>query len=210
MGNERQGERGVERAAMATIAGELAALSKMTTRELAERYRDVFGVPTRSNHKDYLRKRIAWRIQERAHGGLSQRALERIEQLAPLAPARRCRPRESGHDAPLVGDAPRPALPSSGGARATSPAADVVAAARPVAAPGPIRDPRLPPPGTVLSRTHKNIEHRVTVLAQGVEHQGVTHRSLSSVARAITGTAWNGFAFFGLSDRTGGAGGDLR
>jgi hypothetical protein len=60
----------------------------MTVGELAEKYREVFGVPTRTRNKEYLRKHVAWRIQEQNEGGLSARALERIEKLAPLAPAR--------------------------------------------------------------------------------------------------------------------------
>ncbi|WP_147093066.1 DUF2924 domain-containing protein, partial [Myxococcus virescens] len=62
------------------------------------------------------------------------------------------------------------------------------------------RDARLPPPGTVLTRVFKGTQHRVTVREGGIEYEGQLHRSLSSVAKLITGTAWNGFAFFGLKD----------
>ena len=74
--------------AFANMRRELAALGAMTVGELAEKYREVFGAPTRSRNKAYLHSHIAWRIQERAEGGLSPRALEQIEQLAPQAPAR--------------------------------------------------------------------------------------------------------------------------
>jgi hypothetical protein len=52
--------------------------------------------------------------------------------------------------------------------------------------------------GTVLTRRFKGVEHRVEVLADGFRHVDRTYRSLSAVARAITGTSWNGRLFFGL------------
>ena len=52
--------------------------------------------------------------------------------------------------------------------------------------------------GTCLVREWQGIEHHVMVLVDGFEYQGRTYRSLSAVARAITGTQWNGPLFFGL------------
>src|SRR6185437_9559285 len=52
------------------------------------------------------------------------------------------------------------------------------------------RDARLPAVGTVLEKQHGNVTHKVTVLADGFEYRGETHRSLSKVARLITGTTW--------------------
>jgi len=156
-----------DRASAASTARELAGLDKMSVGELAEKYRQVFGEPTRTRNKEYLRKRIAWRIQECAEGGLSPRALERIEQLAPDAPARWRQPvarKDAGAPVIAIGTA--------------------------------ARDPRIPPVGTVLTRIHDGVEHKVTVLADGFEHNGEQHRSLSKIARVITGTPWNGFLFF--------------
>jgi len=56
------------------IAREVAALNRMTVTELRARHIEVFGEATRSGNKDWLRKRIAWRIQANAEGGLSERA----------------------------------------------------------------------------------------------------------------------------------------
>ena len=57
--------------------------------------------------------------------------------------------------------------------------------------------------GTRLIREWQGVEHCVTVLADGYEYQGRPYKSLSAVARAITGTRWNGWVFFGLkSQRT--------
>ena len=55
--------------------------------------------------------------------------------------------------------------------------------------------------GTRLLREWKGIEHAVTVLAEGYEWQGRPYRSLSAIARAITGTRWNGLVFFGLKNQ---------
>jgi Protein of unknown function (DUF2924) len=155
-----------DRQTAATTAHELAALATMSVGELADKYREVFGEPTHSRNKEFLRKRIAWRLQERAEGGLSPRALERIEQLAPSAPVRWRQPVQKSN---------------------TNPGPLITV---------PTRDPRLPDVGTVLTRVHDGVEHQVTVLADGFEYQGQRHRSLSKVARLITGTSWNGFLFF--------------
>lgn len=53
-------------------------------------------------------------------------------------------------------------------------------------------------PGTVLVREHDGIHHHVMVVDDGFSWSGKTYRSLSAVARAITGTRWNGRRFFGL------------
>jgi hypothetical protein len=63
-------------------------------------------------------------------------------------------------------------------------------------APDVDRDERLPPVGTVLEREHDGKVHRVTVLAEGFKYGGETYGSLSTVAKAITKTTWNGFVFF--------------
>ncbi|MPZ24592.1 MAG: DUF2924 domain-containing protein, partial [Dehalococcoidia bacterium] len=55
-----------------------------------------------------------------------------------------------------------------------------------------------PATGTRLVRDYQGIEHCVTVLTDGFEYEGRRFRSLSAVARAITGTRWNGPQFFGL------------
>jgi len=53
-------------------------------------------------------------------------------------------------------------------------------------------------PGTVLVRDYQGQRHIVTVAADGFDWQGTTYASLSTLARAITGTSWNGPRFFGL------------
>ncbi len=68
-----------------------------------------------------------------------------------------------------------------------------------------IRADRKPIAGTILVREYQGVEHRVTVRSDDYEYQGRAFRSLSAIARAITGTRWNGLVFFGLKNRQGAA-----
>jgi hypothetical protein len=60
-----------------------------------------------------------------------------------------------------------------------------------------------PLPGTRLVREHERMQHVVTVRAEDFEYEGRPYRSLSAIARHITGTRWNGWTFFGLKGRPG-------
>jgi len=62
-----------------------------------------------------------------------------------------------------------------------------------------------PVTGTRLVRNYQGVDHTVTVLADGYDWEGRPYKSLSSIARAITGTRWNGWTFFGLQSRRGAA-----
>jgi hypothetical protein len=154
-----------DRAAIATVAADLAALQRMTGPELADRYVALYGCAPRSRNRDFLRKRLAWRIQELAEGGLSERTLARIEELGAEAWASWRRSSRAGKPQP-----------------ATTPTRSL--------------DPRLPAVGTVIARAHGGTEHRVTVVDGGFSYQGERYRSLSKIARVITGTPWNGYLFF--------------
>ena len=79
---------------------------------------------------------------------------------------------------------------------------DALAAEIALGAPGPlIADPRRPISGTKLVREWEGEgeEHVVTVLTEGFEWQGRRFKSLSAAVRAITGSHWNGWKFFGLA-----------
>ena len=65
------------------------------------------------------------------------------------------------------------------------------------------QDSRLPLPGTVLSRQWKGRTILVEVLAKGFRYENRPYSSLSAIAVAITGTRWNGLAFFGLTRPAG-------
>ena len=68
-----------------------------------------------------------------------------------------------------------------------------------------IRADSRPLAGTQLVREWQGVQHVVTVLRDGFEFEGRPYRSLSALARYITGTRWNGWTFFGLKSQRGGA-----
>jgi hypothetical protein len=62
----------------------------------------------------------------------------------------------------------------------------------------PTRDPRLPAPGTELKREFNGKEHVVAVGESAFTYKGKEYKSLSAIAKLISGTPWNGYGFFGL------------
>jgi hypothetical protein len=147
-------------------------LNRMTVTQLRERYAEVFGEVARSFNKQHLVKRIAWRLQAMHEGDLSERARRRARELA--------------NDADL---------------RIRPPAAPTEAGDNGGTATSPFRvepDDRLPMAGTLLKREYKGQTVQVRVLAKGFEFDGEVYRSLSAVARKVTGAHWNGYHFFGL------------
>jgi hypothetical protein len=159
-----------------SILSEIRRLGTMSVGELHDRYVEVFDEAPRSRNRDYLRKRIAWRIQAIAAGGIPDRVKERARELARDADLRIVPPRTAlGVAVPPVSSQ---AMEAQGA-----------------------RDPRLPSPGAVLERKFKGATYTVMVLADGFEYGGRVWKSLSAVAREITGTRWNGLAFFGIGDK---------
>ena len=61
---------------------EIEELSRITVSQLRQKYLEVFGEETRSNHRQFLFRRIAWRIPALAEGGLSERARRRALEIA--------------------------------------------------------------------------------------------------------------------------------
>ena len=160
------------------IKREIERLQRMTVAELRQRWQELYGEPARSRNRIFLWRRLAWRIQEIEFGGLSERARRRAAELACDAELRQRLPRGAFAAEPLSG---------SGSTVAVSL--------------GP--DRRLPQAGTTLVKDYQGRRITVTVLEKGFEHEGRTYRSLSGVAKAITGTHWNGFSFFGLPAEAG-------
>jgi hypothetical protein len=153
------------------VAKEVAHLGKLGTADLRARYAEVFGEPTRSGNRPWLVKRIAWRLQALAEGGLSDRARQRAEELARDADLRLRPPAE---------------IATGRFARATPTPCTIPFKA----------DQRVPAPGTILTRRYKGEDLRVQVLADGFEYDGQVYGSLSAVAKAVTGTHCNGYHFF--------------
>lgn len=155
---------------------QIQALSRLTVGQLREKYLDVFGEETRSFHKVFLRKRIAWRMQALAEGDLSERARRRAEELA--------------DDADLRLRAPRDPIRTGAAETRERTTRDCIS---------PSRDPRLPVPGTLLAREFRGRDIVVKVLDEGFEFEDRRYQSLSAIAKEITGSKWNGFLFFGIA-----------
>lgn len=142
-------------AAEEALARDLAALPHLSLADLRERWRRLCGSePSPALWRSLLVRAIAYRLQEKAIGGLT--------------PATR---------------------------RWLSRTADDVAVGRPIARPGARTKP-----GTRLLREWQGVTHEVIVTEDGALYRGKRYRSLSEVARTITGSRWSGPLFFGLKN----------
>jgi hypothetical protein len=150
------------------VAREAAALQRLTVPQLRERYAEVYHETTNAGNRAWLVKRILWRLQALAGGDLSERALQRAQELANDADLRL--------NPPATLTLPIPAIPSP--------------------SPRPQADDRLPPPGTILARPYKGRILQVQVLSDGFAFEGHVYPSLSAVAKAATGSHCNGYLFF--------------
>lgn len=154
-----------------SLEAEIKSLEGMTLTQLRRKYWEVFGEENNSKHKVFLAKRIAWGLQAKKHGGLSALAVEKVREHADET-LFRIRLPKGAFERIAERVAAIPLVPSD-------------------------KAPELAQ-GTILTRAFKGVEHRVEVLATGFRYGEQTYRSLSAVARAITGTNWNGRLFFGL------------
>lgn len=137
---------------------------------LKTKYQELFGEESRSSNRQYLVRRIAWRLQANSEGGLSERARMRAAEIA--------------NDADFRTRAPKDFEERASWARSHS-----------------RRDWRLPVPGTLLTRKVDRRQIVVKVLEEGFEYDSRHYKSLSAIAREVTGTRWNGLLFFGLTER---------
>ena len=126
--------------------------------QLRERWRDLYGAEPPHYRRQFLIKRLAYRIQELFYGGLSEATRTRLQQAAQDDPMACMQRRVSGNPRSQV---------------------DVL-------------------PGTQFVRIWKDRCYEVLAHENGFEYDGRMFRSLSAVAREITGTRWNGRLFFGL------------
>ena len=158
------------------IIKEVAALGRMAIPALKQKYTEVFGEEPRSNNKQWLIRRIAWRLQANQEGGLAERARQTALEIANDADLRMMAPRDCRSNAELALSA------------RTSPSEAE-------------NSRSLPPQGTRLTRRYKGRLVEVTVAADGFEYEGEHYKSLTAVASRITGAHWNGYHFFGLSKK---------
>ena len=147
------------------VLKQIADLERLSYSDLQERWRQLIGAEPPRYRREFMVKRLAHRLQELAHGGLSQDTRDEMDRLLD----------DAGYD--------------ELGARGTGPRRR------------PGRD--FPVAGTRLVREWDGERHEVTVVRGGFEYRGRRYRSLSAIAREITGTRWNGPRFFGLRSARG-------
>jgi hypothetical protein len=144
---------------------QITQLSKLSFSELQERWRSLFGSEPPAYHRRFLVKRLAYRIQELAYGGLPETTRAQMADIL----------RDAGLDE-------QASIPGRGRTQK--------------------RPNDLPLAGTRLVREWNGRRYEVTVASGGFVFEGRRYRSLTAITKAITGTHWNGRAFFGL--RNGG------
>jgi Protein of unknown function (DUF2924) len=138
----------------AALDAEIAGLSKASIEDLRKRCKTLYGnEPSGHIGRSFVIRAIAYRLQEKAFGGLKPSTRRLLARVAEEAAAE------------------------------SSPKSLSVRKAK---------------PGTILIREWQGNPHRVTVLDDGVSFNGKRYRSLSEVAREITGSRWSGPRFFGL------------
>ena len=152
---------------------ELARLESLPIRELKPEYEQLYGIECRSNNKRWLIRKIVWRLQANAEGDLTERARRRAEELADDADVRVTPPKDFDV-----------ATPKKVSKRIETPS-----------------DPRLPSVGTSITRGYRGKTIEARVLSDGFEYEGEKYKSLSAVAKAITGSHMNGFRFFKLETK---------
>ena len=146
-----------------SVLRQLATLNTMTMEQLREKWLDLYGCDPPPYKKQFLIKRLAYRIQEFFYGGVSEAAKTRLGQVAREDPLARGDGRVSENRQSKDGILP----------------------------------------GTRFVRIWKDRRYEVLAQEKGFEYQGRIFRSLSAVAREITGTRWNGRLFFGLKKHNG-------
>ncbi len=145
-----------------SVLKQIADLENLNYAQLCELWRTLFDKDPTASNRPYLIKRLAYRIQEIAYGGLSEPSRRTMDNILDA----------HGFD-------------ENGGRRSGR-------------RPGKMYKAGVPVPGTRFIREWKDNTYEVTVVNGGFEFEGRRYRSLSAIAQAITGTHWNGRAFFGL------------
>jgi hypothetical protein len=154
------------------LAAQIEELREIPVAQLNGRYLQLFGSKSMVVYRQYLARRIAWKLQAMAFGGLSETALNRARTIA--------------SDVRFADPDGLSLQPKSRSKRKQNRRQ---------------RDKRQPEPGSELTRIYKDRRIVVKVNASGFEFDGRQYSSLSAVARAATGTQWNGLVFFGLAKR---------
>jgi hypothetical protein len=157
------------------IDREVALMKLMSVGELRKKYCGVFKESTNARNKVWLIKRIAWRMQANIEGDLSERARRRAMEIANDADIRMMPPRERK----LRDNSQQPNT---------------------VVVKVDSKPTRSLSVGQSLQRVYKGQNIVVVVRGDGFEWQGQKYKSLTAVAKAVTGKHWNGFNFFRVDE----------
>ncbi|WP_445191813.1 DUF2924 domain-containing protein [Sphingomonas sp. Tas61C01] len=161
-----------------------------------ERWERAFNSPAPIRPAAFLEAAVAWHEQVLLHGDIAPDVAEKLEQAADAVRASRM----NCTAAPTDGAVDQVHAPRTNSA-ATAPrvTASRTKSGSPAAASHPASSELAP--GTRLVKIHGGHTHVVEVTSAGMLYQGQLYSSLSAVAKAITGTHWNGLLFFGLRKR---------
>ncbi len=153
-----------------TNLSQIMELKENSLDELKTKYEELFpGQEAPSNNKIFMWRKIAYRLQELEYGGISAETQSKIQQLI------------QQYD-PINNKALRP---------------DNIPENQPKKS-GISRDKRLPIPGTVITKEYKGISLQVKVLKSGFEYNSKVYKTLTAIAKEVTGAHWNGYLFFNL------------
>lgn len=171
-------------------------LSALSREELAERWRKAYGCPPPPGvRRELLLLAAAWALQARHEGGLRPEARRLLKRAVAKVSAQMLAGKKKAPSAAgMAADGELPAsliaVPDSEDGRASEPI-------RPPAA-APPAERRTLSPGARLIRDWQGRTHVVDVVEGGFLYGGKRHRSLSAIAKEITGAHWSGPRFFGV------------
>lgn len=146
---------------------EILEVKQKSLAEIQAKYKELFGQKATSANRVFLWRKIAYRMQELAYGGLSEETQGKIQELI------------KKYD-PVNNTAVRPNNNIGQTAKKTN------------------RDRRLPIPGTIITKEYKGKIFELKILDSGFEYSNKVYKSLSAIAKEITGAHWNGYLFFNL------------
>ena len=153
-----------------TTLSQVMELKEKSLDELKAKYEELFpSQKAPSNNKVYLWRKIAYKLQEIEHSGLSAEAQSKIEEFI------------QKYD-PVNNKSLRPTTNTGSSSKKSRLS----------------RDKRLPIPGTVITKEYKGISLQVKALESGFDYNNKVYKSLTAIAKDVTGTHWNGYLFFNL------------
>ena len=153
-----------------TTLSQVMELKEKSLDELKAKYEELSpSQKAPSNNKVYLWRKIAYKLQEIEHSGLSAEAQGKIEEFIQKYDPVNNKALRSG------GNSDNPGKKSKLS-----------------------RDKRLPIPGTIITKEYKGTSLEVKVLEKGFEYNNKQYKSLTAIAKEVTGAHWNGYLFFNL------------